>query len=66
MKKFIFHKEGFMKKFHEVFFDPQTFYDTLTYKKKIKTFNVRTIDKFKDNEVSELLERLKQRVNYAH
>jgi ABC-type Na+ transport system ATPase subunit NatA len=55
-----------MKKFQEIFFDPQTFYDRMTYKKKIKAFNIRTLDKFNNEEISELLSRLKNRLNYAH
>lgn len=55
-----------MKKFREVFFDPQTVYDEMSYKKKLKTFNIRTIDKFDKRELKEIETRLRAKFSYVH
>lgn len=55
-----------MKELGEIFFDIQTIYDQMSPREKIKTFNIRTIDKFKRKELEEVLTGLKESMDYSY
>jgi len=55
-----------MKELGEIFFDIQTIYDQMSQREKIKTFNIRTIDKFKRKELEEVLMGLKESMDYSY
>lgn len=55
-----------MKELGELFFDIQTIYDRMSQKEKIKTFNIRTVDRFEKKELEEVLAGLRESANYSY